>query len=177
VDELLDENIKNEIILFGQKKDFSLIIRDKQYAIRCSDLEKPIAFISHDSRDKDTLVRDLASKLSELLIPLPIWYDEYSLKIGDSLRESIEKGLREAKKCIIVLSPNYLSNKGWSKTEFNSVFTREILEKENVILPIWHQVSVQEVYKYSPILADKVGLSSSIGIEKLATKLMEVIKK
>jgi hypothetical protein len=37
----------------------------------------------------------------------------------------------------VVLSPNFLSNEGWGKAEFDSVFTREILNKENVILPVW----------------------------------------
>ena len=78
--------------------------------------EKPLAFISHDSRDKDGLLRQLAHEMVRLLCP--VWYDEYSLKVGDSrLRANIEKGLKEARKCIIILSPNFLSNEGWSKAD------------------------------------------------------------
>ena len=106
----------------------------------------------------------------------PVWYDEYSLRVGASLRESIERGLKETKNCIIVLSPNFLSNEGWGKAEFDSVFTREILQKQNVMLPVWHKVTVEQVYEYSPRLADKVGLNSNIGVKELARKLSKEIK-
>lgn len=160
----------NEVL----NKGFYLSIRDREYARKRSESEKPLAFISHDSKDKDILVRELAHELLTLMCP--VWYDEYSLKVGDSLRSSIEKGLKEARKCIIVLSPNFLSNEGWSRAEFDSIFTREILEKTNVILPVWHNVGVKEVYNYSPRLADKVGLPSSLGVKELARRLNAAVK-
>ena len=131
---------------------------------RRSELEKPLAFISHDRRDQDDLVRPLVHALSKLMCH--VWYAEYSLKVGDSLRESIEKGMKETRKCILVLSPNFLSNAGWAKAEFDSVFTREILEGQNVFMPIWHNVTEREVYEYSPRLKDRVALLSTIGGEE-----------
>jgi hypothetical protein len=105
-----------------------------------------------------------------------VWYDEYSLKVGHSLREQIEKGLKECKKCILILTPNYLSNEGWGKKEFNSVFTRELIEKQNVVLPVWHNVSAREIYEYSPSLADRVALNWSAGVEEVARKLKHAIE-
>jgi hypothetical protein len=145
-----------------------------------------LAFISHDSRDKDEIVRELVQELSRLMCP--VWYDEYSLRVGASLRESIEAGLKETRNCfhsscrkrrncIVILSPNFLSNDGWGKAEFNSVFTREILEKQNVMLPVWHNVTVEQIYEYSPQLAGKVGLNTEIGIKELARKLSNEIKR
>ena len=112
----------------GETKGYHVLIRDHEYAKKKSALEKPLAFISHDSRDKDEVVRELAQELSGLMCP--VWYDVYSLRVGASLRESIETGLKETQNCIVVLSPNFLSNEGWGKAEFDSVFTREILEKK-----------------------------------------------
>ncbi len=175
IDELLDESIRNQITEHGAQKGFYVIVRDKEYALKRSEFEKPLAFISHDSRDKDDLVRELVSEMSRLMCP--VWYDEYSLKVGDSLRQSIEKGLKETKKFIIILSPNFLSNEGWGKAEFDSVYTREIIEKNNVILPVWHNVTVEDVYQYSPRLADKVGLNSSLGVKELARLLTNAIKQ
>lgn len=104
------------------------------------------------------------------------WYDEYSLKVGDSLRETIEKGLKEARKCVLILSPNFISNNGWTKVEFNSVFTREILEQTSVVLPVWYNVSAQQVYEYSPSLADKVGLNwQQLGEDEVIRRLYNVI--
>lgn len=160
---------------FASTQGLFLSVRDREYARKRSESEKPLAFISHDSGDKDALVRNLALELIKL--HCPVWYDEYSLKVGDSLRSSIETGMKNAKKCVLVLSPRFLANEGWGRAEFDSVFTREILEKENVILPVWHGVGVKEVYEYSPRLADKVGLASTLGVEELAKKLASAIKQ
>lgn len=175
IDALLNPAIRRQITDLGMQQGFYVIVRDQEYAKKRSELEKPLAFISHDSRDKDSLVRELAVELSKLMCP--VWYDEYSLKVGDSLRACIEKGLKEAKKCVIILSPNFFSNDGWGKVEFDSIYTREIIEKSNVILPVWHNVKVQDVYQYSPRLADKVGLSSSLGVKELANRLSSVIRE
>lgn len=174
IDSVIKDEEKAQLIEFAESLRFSLRIRDREYVKECDILSKPLAFISHDSRDKDVLVRELAIELSKLLCP--VWYDEFSLKVGDSLRANIEKGLKETKKCVVILSPNFLSNSGWGKAEFDSVYTREIIEKDNVILPVWHNVGVQEVYDYSPRMADKVGLNSAEGVPALARKLAEVIK-
>jgi hypothetical protein len=50
-------------------------------------------FISHASEDKHDFVRPLAHALKSR--GLRVWYDEFSLKLGDSLRRSIDKGLAE----------------------------------------------------------------------------------
>lgn len=174
IDHLLTESERKAITEQGKGQGFHVIVRDREYASTKSSIEKPLAFISHDSRDKEELVRDLARELSGLMCP--VWYDEYSLKVGASLRESIEKGLKEARNCIVVLSPNFLSNKGWGKTEFDSIYTREILKAERVMLPVWHNVTAEQVYEYSPKLADTVGLDSADGVKKLATRLANEIR-
>lgn len=132
--------------------------------------ETPLAFISYDSRD-----REIAKKVATRLITMqcPVWYDEFSLKVGDDLRESIERGLKECRKCVLVLSKNFFSNNGWTKREFNSVFTREILEEQKLILPIWLEVSKQEVYDYSPSLLNVKGADwSALGVEEVCRQLM-----
>lgn len=106
----------------------------------------------------------------------PVWYDEFSLKVGDSLRESIEIGLKECSKCILVITPNFLGNGGWSKREYDSIFTRELIEKQKVILPVWHEVSKEQVYEYSPILADRVAVQWSLGLTEVTRKLLHAIE-
>ena len=175
IDAELPSELREQLVSQGLQHGFHVLVRDRDYAQKRSALEKPMAFISHDTRDKDSLVRELALEMSKLMCP--VWYDEYSLKVGDSLRASIERGLKETTKCVVVLSPNFLSNDGWGKAEFDSVFTREILEKNNVILPVWHNVNVHAVYDYCPRLADKVGLNSDVGPKELARKLVHAVKQ
>jgi hypothetical protein len=138
-------------------KGIFITLRGAEYLKIKMKIEQAKAFISHDSKDKDFIAKKIAKGLSSRLCP--VWYDEYSLKIGDSLRESIERGIKEAHKCVLIVTPNYLNNLGWGKTEFNSIFTRELIKKEKVVLPIWFGVTVEEVYEYCPSLADTFALT------------------
>lgn len=174
IDTILSPEVRQWIIDLGGNWGFHILIRDHEYAMKRSENEKPLAFISHDTRDKEPLVRELAVEMIKLMCP--VWYDEFSLMVGDSLRSNIERGLKEASKCVVIFSPNFFSNEGWGKAEFDSIFTREILEKNNIILPVWHNVDVREVFEYSPRLADRVSLSSALGPRELAKKLVNAIK-
>jgi hypothetical protein len=130
-------------------------------------------FISHASEDKEDFVRSLAVKLNEQ--GLRIWYDEFELKVGDSLRRSIDKGLRNSRYGIVVLSTSFF-NKNWPQYELDGLVTKE-MNGIKVILPIWHKVSKNEVMKYSPSLADKVALNSSVlSIDEIVAELKELIE-
>lgn len=147
----LVEDLKELYKFFG----LDLTIRSTKYMEEQNTVQKPDAFLSHDSRDKD-LAREIATELQKE--HLRVWYDEFSLKPGDRLRESIERGLKDCKCCILLLTDNFLSNSGWTKTEFNSIFTREILESTDYLIPIWKDVSTREVFEYSPALSDRIGV-------------------
>jgi len=165
---------RRAIRIAGEVKGLRPIFRDAGYARRRSELEKPLAFICHDSRDKDSIARPIALGLSKCLCP--VWYDEYSLKVGDRLRESVEKGLKECRRCVLVLSPSFLLNPGWTRAEFNSVFTRELIEGRDVLLPVWHQVTRKDVYEYSPSLADRFAVDWSAGEEEVIRRLHAAIR-
>ena len=131
-------------------------------------------FISHASEDK----KEIAKPLADLLIKnnLTVWYDEYSLSIGDSLTEKIEEGLSKSSLGVIILSNNFF-NKKWPRKELNALSTIELINGKT-ILPIWHNVTFQDVVGYSPSLADKFSLNTSNGTEYITQQLIkEVIKK
>ncbi|MCP3685740.1 MAG: toll/interleukin-1 receptor domain-containing protein [bacterium] len=136
------------------------------WANKRSEMEKPLAFISHDSRDTEEIAMPLAIELSAKGVP--VWFDEFSLQLGDSLRESIEKGIKETNYCILILSKNFLANNGWTKTEFDSVFTKELVTQKKIMLPIWHDISKEEVYEYCPSLVDRKAVKWSSGVESVA---------
>lgn len=158
---------------FAKSLGYHVQFRSKEYQEKRSMNQKPMAFISHDSNDKDEIARKIASKLTSM--GCPVWYDEYSLKVGDSLRESIEKGIKECKHCIIILSKNFISNSGWTKTEFESVFARQIYEKKNVVLPVWLDVEESDVYEYCPSLLNILALNWKVGEEEVCRKLFAKI--
>lgn len=129
-------------------------------------------FISHASEDKDEVVRPLANALRAG--GLSVWYDEFELKIGDSLRRKIDKGLSSSRFGIVVLSKPFLG-KGWTNYELDGLVTRSVTG-EQVLLPIWHNISKQEVISYSPSLADKLARSTAVTtVEEIAAEIIEVI--
>ena len=130
-------------------------------------------FICHASEDKEDFVRPLAEKLRQQ--HLDVWYDEFSLEIGDSLTQKIDEGLSKSRYGIVVLSPSFFK-KPWAKRELNGLTLREMVEKKDLILPIWHRVDVKDVMQYSPPLADKKAGSSSTGINALIRDLTKKIK-
>lgn len=157
----------------GAARDLAIVVRDRTYMRQRESRMKPVAFIAHDSRDKEQIARPLATSLNQNLCR--VWFDEFSLNIGDSLRDQIEKGLKECRRCILILTPHFLSNAGWPKKEFDSIFTREVLDKENLVLPVWANVSVRDVYEYSPSLANRLGIDWALGVEEVTRRLLKVV--
>lgn len=130
------------------------------------------AFISHASEDKEEFVRPLAEAL--IKAGHKIWYDEFALKVGDSLRRSIDRGLVNSRYGIVVLS-SFFFKKNWPQYELDGLVAKEN-DGRKVILPIWHKVSKDEVRSYSPTLSDKVAINSSISsLSEIVNLLGEVI--
>ncbi|MEH1841791.1 MAG: GUN4 domain-containing protein [Nostoc sp.] len=130
-------------------------------------------FISHASEDKDSFVTPLAKKLKD--IGYEVWYDEFSLRLGDSLRRSIDYGLANSKYGIVVISPNFL-RKEWPQRELDGLMAREI-NGSKVILPIWYEVNFDDVLRYSPTLADRLAVKTSHGMDYVVSKIVEVLQQ
>ncbi|MFA7494017.1 MAG: DUF1883 domain-containing protein [Proteiniphilum sp.] len=108
-------------------------------------------FISHASEDKDEVVRPLAHALKEE--GLRVWYDKFELRIGDSLRRKIDIGLSKSRFGIVVLSHNFIK-KGWTNYELDGIITKANTG-EQVVLPIWHNITKKEVIDFSPSLSGR----------------------
>jgi hypothetical protein len=130
-------------------------------------------FVSYATEDKDEVVRPLVEALQEQ--GLKVWYDEFELRIGDSLRRKIDKGLAHSRFGVVVFSKLFF-NKGWTNYELDGLVTRAVTG-DQVLLPIWHNVTKKEVVDYSASLADKVARSTSTHtVEEIAGEIAEVIK-
>jgi hypothetical protein len=131
------------------------------------------AFISHASEDKQDLVRPLAKTLEKM--GYRIWYDEFELRVGDSLRQSIDRGLANSQYGIVVFSAAFFAKK-WPQHELNGLTARE-MDGHKVILPVWHNITKTEVLKMSPSLADKVAISTKgKSIKAIANELAKVLE-
>lgn len=131
-------------------------------------------FISHASEDKQEVVRPLALALREQ--GLVVWYDEFELKIGDSLRRKIDKGLANSRFGVVVLSKDFIK-KGWTNYELDGIITKANTG-EQVVLPIWHNITKKEVIDFSPSLADKLARSTASNtVDEIAIEIAELIKE
>lgn len=127
-------------------------------------------FISYASEDRpfvEKLVQELRNN------ELSYWFDSEDLEIGDSLRRVIDKGVQESKFGIIVLSSKYMG-KYWTNVELVGLLNKETVENQ-VVLPIWHNVDESDVKKFSLTFADKVALTSAIGVEEIVKKLRKKV--
>jgi hypothetical protein len=131
-------------------------------------------FISHASEDKDDVVRALAHALDDDH-GLRVWYDEFELRIGDSLRRKIDTGIARTRFGVVVLSHAFFA-KGWSGYELDGLVVRELSGGKQIILPLWHNISKDEIIAKSPSLADKVALQTATStIHEIAEQIAAVV--
>jgi Domain of unknown function (DUF1883)/TIR domain len=132
-------------------------------------------FISHATEDKEDVVRPLAVALQEL--GLDVWYDEFELNIGDSLRRKIDAGLASSRFGVVVLSTAFFA-KNWPQYELDGLVTREMSGTDQVILPLWHNITKDQVIAKSPSLADKVArTTASSTIAEIAKEIEHVVSR
>ena len=131
-------------------------------------------FLSHASEDKDSIARPLKDALEAR--GLSVWFDEIKIKIGQSIRQEIEKGIPNARFGVVVISPDFFG-KQWTQAELDALFSRRMESGENLILPIWHHVSKDEVLAQSPLLAGILALNSALmTVDEMAQAILEVVR-
>jgi len=123
-------------------------------------------FICHASEDKKDFVRPLAERLREIF---DVWFDEYELTLGDRLLAKISEGLSSCDFAVVVLSQAFFAKK-WPQAELDGLFALEEPSKK-IILPIWKDVTEEDVKKYSPILALRYAVPASAGVENAVEKI------
>jgi hypothetical protein len=128
-------------------------------------------FICHASADKDHFVTVLARKLQER--GLTIWYDEFSLRVGDSIRRAIEEGIRSSDAGLVVLSPHFFSRE-WPQRELDALISLEISGKKRV-LPIWLNIDGEAIARFSPLLADRKAIVATSDLDSLVQEIEEAL--
>ncbi len=66
-------------------------------------MHKNKVFVSYSHRDADW-VKDFAKALVDRGVQ--VWLDQFEVKVGESIREAIEKGLRESDLFVVLIDPN-----------------------------------------------------------------------
>lgn len=130
-------------------------------------------YISYAHDDGATVAQSLYEEL--ITYNLGVWFDKNEILTGDNIRKTIDKGLSESKYGIVILTESYFK-KAWTNYELDALTQRQMVE-DKIILPIWHNITKEEVMKYSPALASLMALKTSDNtIQEIALILAKTIK-
>lgn len=129
-------------------------------------------FISHASEDKASVARPLRDALASRGIT--VWLDEAQMRIGHSLRRKIDEGIRSSRFGVVICSEDFF-HKGWTNHELDGLVTRTVAGEQS-LLPIWHDLDIDQVRAFSPSLADKVALDTTDNtIDEIADQIADVV--
>lgn len=131
-------------------------------------------FLSHASEDKDDIARPLKEALEAR--GLTVWFDEIRIKVGQSIRQEIEKGIAHARFGVVILSPDFFA-KQWTQAELDALFSKNMATGENLVLPIWHRVTKDQVQAQSPLLAGILALNTSLmTVDEISDAIRDVVR-
>ncbi len=154
----------------------------EQSALLKSQFESEEANITQDSREYDVFIsyaredQDYAEKLASSIqaLDLTVWIDKESMAWGSSQIQAMDDGIRNSRFSIIVLSPSYFE-KYWTIHEYRSMLIKA-QNQHDLILPIFHHVTADQVKEYNLELADRHALNTSIyTVDDIANELYQLI--
>jgi hypothetical protein len=131
-------------------------------------------FISHAGEDKDEVARPLHDLLADR--ELTVWLDEIEMKVGARLRRSIDRAVATSRYAVVVLSPTFFS-KQWTQYELDGLVARE-MTGEQIILPIWHRLTRDDLLAVSPSLADRIALNTATQtLDDIAAAIADAVRE
>jgi|GEM_PF-2855326 len=130
-------------------------------------------FVSYASEDRTACVMPLVEALTQR--GLRVWYDEFEVEIGDSLREKIDEGLSRSLFGVVVLSQSFFAN-DWPRLELDGLYAYQSTGTR-LILPVWHGVNRDTVRSFSPTLAGIRGWKTSEGVSIVADRIAARVLK
>lgn len=89
-------------------------------------------FLSHSSKDK-AIVRELAERLKK--DGLRVWFDEWEIKIAQSIPAKIEEGLENSRVLVLCMSAHAFGS-DWAQLEGGTFRFRDPLNKERRFIPL-----------------------------------------
>jgi hypothetical protein len=57
--------------------------------------------------------------------------------------------------------------------EVYAILALEDAEGYKRLLPVWHQIDANEVARQSPLLADRIGIPTDLGLEEVARRIVD----
>lgn len=134
--------------------------------------EEYTCFLSFANEDKPYATRLYQALKNQ---GLSIWYSGTQLKLGDGIADSVNQGLSNSRYGIVLLSPSYLGKK-WPISELHALFAKYTAFGNKVILPIWHDLSYEEVLTKAPLIADKFAISTDQELDTVVQAIIDAVE-
>jgi hypothetical protein len=128
-------------------------------------------FLCHAWDDR----KDAAKELHDLLESkgVSVWFSEKDVLLGSPLLREIDKGLAKSRVGIVLVTPSFLKRikaEGIADKELSALLARDLL------VPIVHNTTYDDLREVSPLLGSRSGLSTiEESMAEVADKLAELV--
>lgn len=126
-------------------------------------------FLCHAWDDRKGAAKELHDLLESKGVT--IWFSEKDVPLGSSLLREIDKGL--AKSRIVLVTPSFLKRvegEGIADKELSALLARDLL------VPIVHNTTFEDLREVSPLLGSRSGLSTiEESMVDVAAKIAELV--
>lgn len=128
-------------------------------------------FLCHAWDDRKGAAKELHDILESKGVT--VWFSEKDVLLGSSLLREIDKGLVKSRVGIVLVTPSFLKRvkgEGVADKELSALLARDLL------VPIVHDTTFEDLREVSPLLGSRSGLSTiEESMEDVAAKLAELV--
>lgn len=129
-------------------------------------------FLCHAWPDRQTDAKDVYDLLLD--VGISVWFSEVTLRPGTDMRVAIDKGLVNSRIGIVLVTPAMLEK---LRTD-RSIASNELsaLLRRNLLVPVMHGVTFEDLDQVSPTLASRGGFSTAEeSMEDIVVKIAELV--
>lgn len=128
-------------------------------------------FLCHAWDDRNGAAKELHDQLESRGVS--VWFSEKDVLLGATLLREIDKGLAKSRVGIVLVTPALLrrvQGEGIAEKELSALLARDLL------VPIVHGTTYEELREVSPLLGSRSGLSTAEEpMANVAAKLAELV--
>lgn len=128
-------------------------------------------FLCHAWDDRKSEAKELHDSLEAKGVT--VWFSEKDVLLGSSLLREIDKGLARSRVGIVLVTPSFLKRikgEGIADKELSALLARDLL------IPIVHNTTFEDLREVSPLLGSRSGLSTiEDSMEDVVSKIAELV--
>lgn len=128
-------------------------------------------FLCHAWDDRREAAKDLYDALEATGVS--VWFSEKNVVLGTSLMREIDRGLAKSRAGLVLVTPSFvkrLEAAGVADKELSALLARDLL------IPVVHDISYEELREESPLLASRSGLDTAEDtLEQISVKISELV--